>query len=68
MLLIPSYNQHLPCLKCSAFVNWQKLGILIPFTVFDNSMCIRPVQQYGRLKTATIASENLYVQKLHTYI
>ena len=60
MLWILSYNQHLPCLKCSAFVNLVEISVLAPFTVFYNSTRIRPVQQYGRLKTITIVSENLY--------
>ena len=59
MLLILSYNQHLPRLKYSAFVNLAEIRALAPFTVFYNSTRIRPVQQYGRHKTVTIVSENL---------
>ena len=44
MLLILSY-QHLPRLKCSAFVNLAEISVLAPLaTVFYNSTRIRPVQ------------------------
>ena len=47
MLLILSYNEHLPRLKCSTFVNLAEISVLAPFIVFYNSTRIRPVQQYG---------------------
>ena len=54
------YNKHLPCLKSCAFVNSGEISVLTPSLAVRALKNIKPVQQYGRLKTVTMVSENLY--------
>ena len=60
MLLIPSYNKHLPCLKSWAFVNLGEISVLTLSITVRALTPAEPVQKYGQLETVVKDTENLY--------